>query len=891
MSNTPKTNLQKTSKLNAYFLLDTFVIERDENFDVTIERSSPIQAWLEAFESNKYSALFRLGFITKEPWFSPSLEYLHRFSEKLIHEISRQPDLELMREGILIELSEETIYTFKEEVPFTIGMEFVTEQWLLDLWEELFMVFKKEILAYEGSVASYFLQHNGHLNVVGRVFFHLVESKDDKFPFAFMATYSTKPVKSKKAVHTPLKNALTEFDGDEKKLFALIATVTKAAEKSSFISDLLESGELFSPLRLTAEEAYIVLKEINLYEEVGIMCRIPNWWRKRNNSIRVSVKVGEKEPSKLGLEGLMDFAPSISIGEETLSEEELLEFLAMAEGLVQYKGQWVEIDKKKLEAIQKALDTLNNSAQSEGMTLGDAIRLEAKLDALLGQVEEDVEVSIHHGQWLRTLKDRLVQPHKIEAIKLADTFLATLRHYQEIGYYWLNQMEQIGFGACLADDMGLGKTIQMLAFLEYARSKGKGPALLIIPASLIGNWQKEIEKFAPKMPYQIVHRSDIKGNQELNLREGEFLYITTYSMAVRMEELTKRQWNYLILDEAQAIKNPGTKQTKAIKSIPAKLRIAMTGTPIENRLSDLWSLFDFLNQGLLGTTKEFTQFSKGLLEDGSGYAKLRKMIQPFILRRLKTDKSIISDLPDKLEMNSFTSLSKKQIVLYKQLLIEIEKKLNEVDGIERKGLVLASIMKFKQICNHPDQYLGREEFKEEHSGKFEQLREICEVIHDKRERVLIFTQFREMTEPIAEFLKEIFGREGFVLHGGTSVKKRSELVEKFNGESYVPFMVLSLKAGGVGLNLTSANHVIHFDRWWNPAVENQATDRAFRIGQTKNVMVHKFVTQGTIEEKINAIIEEKQKMSSDILSASGEQWITEYSNEELLNMFALGGNL
>jgi non-specific serine/threonine protein kinase len=415
--------------------------------------------------------------------------------------------------------------------------------------------------------------------------------------------------------------------------------------------------------------------------------------------------------------------------------------------------------------------------------------------------------------------------------------------------------------------------------------------LLVLPASLIGNWQNEIERFAPEMPYQILHKSELKSSEELGITEDRFLYITTYGMALRMEELKDRKWDCLILDEAQAIKNPGTKQTKAIKAIPSRMRIAMTGTPIENRLGDLWSLFDFLNQGLLGSAKEFTEFTKELQDSTTGYAKLRKMIQPFILRRLKTDKTIISDLPDKLEMNAYTTLSKKQIALYKQLLDEIGRKLEETEGIERKGLVLASIMKFKQICNHPDQYLGREEFKAEHSGKFEQLKDICETIRDKRERVLVFTQFKEMTEPLSEYLAGIFAKEGLVLHGETPVKKRKEMVEKFNGESYVPYMVLSLKAGGVGLNLTSANHVIHFDRWWNPAVENQATDRAFRIGQTKNVMVHKFVTRGTVEEKIDEMIAEKQKLSGDILGSGGEQWITEYSNAELMKIFALGGDL
>ncbi|MEG2871180.1 MAG: DEAD/DEAH box helicase, partial [Clostridium sp.] len=341
---------------------------------------------------------------------------------------------------------------------------------------------------------------------------------------------------------------------------------------------------------------------------------------------------------------------------------------------------------------------------------------------------------------------------------------------------------------------------------------------------------------------------------------------------------------------AQAIKNAGTKQSRAVKAIPASMRIAMTGTPIENRLSDLWSLFDFLNKGLLGTPKEFTELVKQMQDDEMGYARLRKMVNPFILRRLKTDRLIISDLPDKIEIREYASMSKKQITLYKKLVDEIAEKLKNTEGIERKGLVLASIMKFKQICNHPDQYLNQEEFKKENSGKFEQLEQICETIYEKRERVIVFTQFREMTEPLSDFLTGIFHKKGFVLHGGTPVKKRNEMVEAFNGEAYVPYMVLSLKAGGVGLNLTSANHVIHFDRWWNPAVENQATDRAFRIGQTKNVMVYKFVTRGTIEEKIDTMIEDKQKLAGDILSSAGEQWITELDNTELLNLLKLGGD-
>lgn len=886
---------QQRQQLNAYFRPEGFVIDLEEVNSTKMQENmtyeDELKEWKKQFNENKFTALYHLAFLTKKEWFSPELEYLYSIADKLIQKLSRQPDVELSREMTGVELSEEECIDLINKVPFAIGMEYVDSSWLHLIWDRLIEVFQTEVSEYSGTVAMYFTEHNSNINVASRVFFHMVENPEGDYPFAFMATYSTKPVKSKKAVHTPLKNALQEYKQDEKKLLSLLSTVTKVAEQSNFISDLMESGELFSPLKLTVQEAYIFLNEIPLYEEAGIMCRVPDWWRKKTNTIRLSVTVGNNEPSKVGLDAIMDFTPTLLIGEDNLSENELKQFLSMAEGLVQYKGKWVEINKDKLTQALEAFHKFKDRSNHGEVSLREALRMELQSDSLVNVSTGDTPTTITNGQWLNNIRNTLSNPLTLEQIKVVPSFQATLRKYQESGYHWLYQMSQLGFGACLADDMGLGKTVQMIAFLEYYRTHFNGNALLILPASLIGNWQKEIEKFAPEMTYQILHNSAGKASAELCLDGSVFLTVTTYGMAVRLDELQNKHWDILILDEAQAIKNPGTKQTKQIKKLSANMRIAMTGTPIENRLSDLWSLFDFLNQGLLGSAKEFSDFSKKLSDNGAGYAKLRKMIQPFILRRLKTDKSIITDLPDKLEMNEYAALSKKQIALYQKLVSQIEEKLQDAEGIERKGLVLSSIMKFKQICNHPDQYLGREEYVSESSGKFEQLRVICETIYEKKEKVLIFTQFREMTEPLSEYLKQIFHKDGFVLHGGTPVKIRSQMVERFNSEEYIPYMVLSLKAGGVGLNLTAANHVIHFDRWWNPAVENQATDRAFRIGQTKNVMVHKFITKGTIEEKIDAMIMEKQKLAGDILSSNGEQWITELNNEDLMKLFTLGGEM
>ncbi len=361
------------------------------------------------------------------------------------------------------------------------------------------------------------------------------------------------------------------------------------------------------------------------------------------------------------------------------------------------------------------------------------------------------------------------------------------------------------------------------------------------------------------------------------------LVITSYGSLLRVPWIAETAWHLVVLDEAQAIKNPDAKQTRTVKDLKARARFALTGTPIENRLGDLWSIFDFVNPGLLGSSKEFTNFVKGLANrPHNSYGPLRELVRPYILRRLKTDKTVIADLPDKTEVKAFCQLSRKQAALYEQSVKELAKQLEDTEGIERKGLVLSFLMRFKQICNHPSQWLGDGSWGEDDSGKWARLRDIAEVIAAKQEKMLVFTQFREVIGPLAAFLGSVFGRPGLVLHGETAVKQRKEIVRRFQEDEAVGFFVLSLKAGGAGLNLTAASHVVHFDRWWNPAVENQATDRAFRIGQTKNVLVHKFVCRGTVEDKIDQLIESKRQLSTDLLEGGADLLLTEMKDEELL---------
>jgi non-specific serine/threonine protein kinase len=366
------------------------------------------------------------------------------------------------------------------------------------------------------------------------------------------------------------------------------------------------------------------------------------------------------------------------------------------------------------------------------------------------------------------------------------------------------------------------------------------------------------------------------------------LVITSYGFLARAPWLVTTPWRLAVLDEAQAIKNPAAKQTKTVKQLRAEIRIVLTGTPIENRLGDLWSIFDFINPGLLGSAKQFSTFVKRLADrPHNPYGPLRDLVRPYILRRLKTDRNVIADLPDKTEVKTFCLLSRKQAALYQQAVEDLARQLEDIDGMQRRGTVLAFLMRFKQICNHPSQWLGDGAWAEKDSGKFECLRDIAEVLAARQEKALIFTQFRETTAPLAGFLGAVFGRRGLVLHGETEVKKRRDLVRQFQEDENVPFFVLSLKAGGAGLNLTAASHVIHFDRWWNPAVENQATDRAFRIGQTKNVLVHKFICRGTVEDKIDQMIESKQQLAGDFLAGGADMLLTEMKNEELLKLVAL----
>ena len=853
----------------------------------------------QAFERGSNHGLLHLGAVELASVLPSSLAFGRELAHLFMTRLCAIPDLAGQWAGAEIAAPTEELVRLAARIPPMTGAEYLDVERLEILWADLQSAAREEIAAEAGDVQAWLLHKHPSWNLLGRVCFHLAENKgNEQAPFAFLATYAARVSQQSRVQHLPLGRALQEYAdaGDRNTLLALLLPVNKAAEQSPWLKALVDSGAIFHPIAWTPGEAHQFLHNIPLFEASGIVVRIPDWWKPRQPPRpQVRVNIG-KQAAGLGLDAMMDFNVALTLDGEELSSDEWEQLRTAGNGLVRLKGRWVEVDREKLDAVLAHWKKVQRGVAGDGISFLDGMRL------LSGAaLEDDGKTALPDnvadwsrvvaGDWMRDVLDGLRTPrgdaHPGPDLK------AQLRPYQQDGVRWLWWLNRLGLGGCLADDMGLGKTVQVIALLLLAkREADPGPHLLVVPASLIANWQTEIARFAPSLRMLVAHPSAIPGKTLATLSAERLadidVVITSYGTLIRLPWLQATQWSFAVLDEAQAIKNPAARQTRAVKALKSRVRLALTGTPVENRLGDLWSLFDFICPGLLGSNKTFIRFARRLEQDEhAGYAPLRNLVQPYILRRLKSDKRIIADLPDKTEMKAYCALTRLQASLYEDAVEALGKQIASLDGIARRGAVLAFLMRFKQICNHPSQWSGDGAYDPDDSGKFARLRELAEAIAARQEKVLVFTQFQEMTGPLADFLQEVFGRPGLVLHGATPVKSRKSLVEKFQQEQGPPFFVLSIKAGGTGLNLTAASHVIHFDRWWNPAVENQATDRAYRIGQKNNVLVHKFICRGTVEEKIDALIDAKLGLSNEILEGGGETLLTEMSNDELLRLVSL----
>ncbi|MDX8412837.1 MAG: DEAD/DEAH box helicase, partial [Mariprofundales bacterium] len=640
-----------------------------------------------------------------------------------------------------------------------------------------------------------------------------------------------------------------------------------------------------------ASACHFLQQQAEALRDAGFSVILPSWLVGRGTAQKVALKASAKSPSMqaaggLTLDSLVAFDLKASLGDQTVDLDELKQLANMKSELVRVRGQWTIIDH---DAIQRAVQFLQKQQQGHA-SARDVITMALGSEQQLGGMKL---TEMETDGWLHDLLATLTGKQEFALKDQPQQFIGALRPYQLRGFSWLALMRQWGLGACLADDMGLGKTVQALSLLQHEREAGESrPVLLICPTSVINNWYKEAERFTPALTVLIHHGPDRRRKAAFAQAAAQHaLVISSYGLMQRdIDFIQQIDWAGVVLDEAQNIKNPESKQSKAARSIQAEYRIALTGTPVENHVGDLWALMDFLNPGLLGKQNAFkTSFFRPIQvwRNAEVAARLKSLTSPFILRRMKTDRSIISDLPDKIEQKAYCTLTKEQASLYQSVVDNLQQSLQSAEGIARRGLVLATLSKLKQVCNHPAQFLGDSSSLAHRSGKLERLQEMVEEIREVGERVLIFTQFSQMGGLMQSYLQEELAEEVLFLHGGTARKQRDAMVERFQNDPDAPsIFILSLKAGGTGLTLTRANHVIHFDRWWNPAVENQATDRAFRIGQKHTVQVHKFMVAGTLEERIDAMITQKSNVASQVVG-SGEQWLTELSNDDLCDLITL----
>ncbi len=674
----------------------------------------------------------------------------------------------------------------------------------------------------------------------------------------------------------------------------LLTSLGQAARLCPAVAESLQ-GQHPGGYTLSTGQAHAFLNhDAPLLEASGFGLILPAWWTGQGTKKRLTLRAHAKSPTMqaaagLGLSVVASIDWRLALGDEVLSEDELRRLARLKQPLVNLRGEWVELDAAQLKA---AADFVRGRRKS-ALTAAEVVRL--------GLGAEDAEAGlpvtgVTADGWIAEMLQRLRNPGSMIQVAPPAGFAGSLRPYQARGLSWLAFLRGWGLGACLADDMGLGKTVQTLALVAREREAGETrPVLLVCPTSLTSNWLKEAGRFTPDLPV-LVHHGAGRRKREGFLKEAaaQGLVIASYGLLQRdLDFLREVDWAGVILDEAQNVKNPESKQSKAARALRADYRVALTGTPVENHVGDLWAIMDFLNPGLLGSQRGFkARFHAPIHKqnDPEASARLKEIVVPFILRRLKTDRAVISDLPEKQEMKTYCTLTREQASLYAAVLKEAEPEIAGTEGIRRKGLILSVLARLKQVCNHPAQFLGDRSAAEGRSGKLSRLTEMLEEVLAAGERALVFTQFAEMGEILKGHLEETLGREVLFLHGRVPKAKRDRMVERFQAPGDgPPLFILSLKAGGTGLNLTRANHVFHYDRWWNPAVENQATDRAFRIGQTRNVQVHKFICAGTLEERIDEMIERKTSVTASVVSA-GESWLTELSIHDLRRVLALGPN-
>lgn len=883
---------------------DTPPISRnEENREVVILPSGrPVMAaapFDRLFEQGADHGLFALATAGWDAPLGPAAFFLRRMARdaltRLAHAaVERPDDMGSVLDSLIPPAGEQT--ALAEQFPPVPGGEYITPAVIAGWLSDLRTLLKCEMTARNILPTAWLHGLGAPWNQIGKVFFHLAENRDDATgnrPFAFMATFAHQSAADNQIRHLPLSTALNLYADNHAALLAVLQPLREAAKTAPFLNGLVESGRIYSPLAWSASEARDFLQESAACEQAGIMVRMVNLWKQAPPALQVTVTADTEERGRtarsagLSVHSLLRFSVSATLGGRNLTPEEVEELLRNGDGLIRFKGEWVRVDAQKVQDLMHRWNKAAQMMNALGIPLVQGLRLLVNGPAarLPGLPEPDADCRITPGRGVQQALHLLDGTEPVPVPELPPHLLHVMRPYQREGAAFLYRATERGFGVCLADDMGLGKTLQTIAWLDMLRREGKlngTPALIVAPASLLDNWQEEAARFAPELHMRLMHPSSTDSWQPGKGGEPTcHAVVTTYGMAVRTPELADLYFPSIVLDEAQAVKNASSAKSKAIRALHGDRRAALSGTPVENSLKELWSLMDFLNPGLLGDQKGFETFTRSLDQD---YAPLRRLIRPFILRRMKTDPAIAPELPDKTEIPAYCRLTPEQAALYQTQIDALHAMLDEPDPAARLMLILPVLARLKQICNHPAQFQGTDDYTPGRSGKFQRLQALCSSIAARQEKAILFTQFRSIIPHLHDLLAPVFGRTGLVLHGGTPIPERQGIVTAFQKESGPPFCILSLKAAGTGLTLTQASHVIHVDRWWNPAVENQATDRAYRIGQRRNVLVHRLICRGTIEDRIDAMLRSKSRMAEDVLSFHPEQWLMNMTAGELKDL-------
>ena len=888
-------------------------------------------ALLKKFYQSSAEGLLGLLTLPHDIEATSSLVFWRKLIVLLVSEIDRCSTIAaagLGKPGSMLETGLNQLVT---ERPPMRGGELVDRKYLDAIWQSVWSLLSSQAASADVTLRELIVKHFPAWTEVGRLCLHLAEyvvdqsgthssqTTDDQVPggsgkpFLFLVTYAHRLGSDGQLQHLPLGRAVDAElkSGNRDRLAEIMRPLRQAADEVPWLRRLIESEQIFGPVPLGVGEALEFIRSSPILGEQGLTVKVPKaWYQGRPSRAKVGVQLESGSQSQVGFNNLVRFNVGLTIDGRRLDEAEIKALLVAEDDLIQLKGQWIEIDRQRIGPLLDKWQAAANQSAMRGIPFSLAMRLMSGVGLggdRLGELVGDGDlVAVDAGENFREQLRQLSRPleSQTHCQQILKKYLrATLRPYQLDGVLWLFQRFQLGLGGCLADDMGLGKTIQIIALMilikyEVGRqSSVSGQHLLVVPASLIGNWEAELERFAPCLDFAIAHPSGGVRRVEnaASLAAGSIL-ISTYGMVSRLPWLRVFPWLSVTIDEAQAIKNPSTKQSEDIRGLSAGVRFALSGTPIENHLEDLWALFDFVAPGLLGRRSSFGTYVQtlktGNLDQSSrDFSKLKTLVGPYILRRVKTDKSIIADLPPKTEVNAYCYLTRKQAALYQRHVDDLRTALraDEQTDINRQGLVLKYLTKFRQICNHPTHFVGSGNWAKADSGKFQRLAQLAETFAVRQDKVLIFTQYRAVMEPIHRLLRQIFDADGLMLHGQTPVAERTKLVRRFEEDDRISFFILSVKAGGTGLNLTAASQVVHFDRWWNPAVENQATDRAYRIGQTKRVVVHKFICRGTIEEKIDRMIRDKKTLAAEVIGDGTGLGLTRYSNEELVQLVSLDG--